>query len=207
MVTLGAGDFTYQVSGEDWGNIPEDWTYKEATAVAVDSDDNVYVFNRGTHPMVIFNSDGDVLRTWGDGIFANPHGVTIGPDGSVYCVDNGDHTVRQFAPNGKLLMTLGQPNQPASPMSGEPFNRPTHLAIDPHTGDLYVADGYSNAQVHKFTPDGRHLFSWGSQVRRKGNLTLSTTSQPIKMAGYTLQTVRTIGYRYSLLMASTKRSG
>ena len=47
MVTLGAGDFTYQVSGEDWGNIPEDWTYKEATAVAVDAADNVYVFNRG----------------------------------------------------------------------------------------------------------------------------------------------------------------
>ena len=149
MVTLGSGDFTYHVSGEDWGNIPEDWTYKEATAVAVDADDNVYVFNRGTHPMVIFNSDGDVLRTWGDGIFGNPHGVTIGPDGSVYCVDNGDHTVRQFTPDGKLLMTLGQPNQPSSPMSGEPFNLPTHLAIDPHSGDLYVADGYANARVHK----------------------------------------------------------
>ena len=48
-------------------------------------------------------------------------------------------------------MTLGEPHRPASPMSGEPFNLPTHLAIDPHTGDLYVADGYANARVHKFT--------------------------------------------------------
>ena len=172
MVTLGAGDFTYQVSGEDWGNIPEDWTYKEATAVAVDADDNVYVFNRGTHPMVIFNSDGDVLRTWGDGIFANPHGVTIGPDGSVYCVDNGDHTVRQFTPDGKLLMTLGEPNQPSSPMSGEPFNLPTHLAIDPRNGDLYVADGYANARVHRFTPDGRHLSSWGESGTGEGQFNI-----------------------------------
>ena len=100
MVELGTGDFTYEVSGEDWGNLPEDWTYKEATAVAVDSKDNVYVFNRGTHPMVVLDSDGNVLRTWGDGIFANPHGVTLGPDDSVYCVDNGDHTVRKFTPDG-----------------------------------------------------------------------------------------------------------
>ena len=172
MVTLGAGDFTYQTSGEDWGNIPEDWTYKEATAVAVDADDNVYVFNRGTHPMIVFNSDGDVLRTWGDGVFANPHGVTIGPDGSVYCVDNGDHTVRQFTPDGKLLMTLGEPHRPASPMSGEPFNLPTHLAIDPRNGDLYVADGYANARVHRFSPDGRHQSSWGESGTGEGQFNI-----------------------------------
>ena len=102
MVTLGSGDFTYQVSGEDWGNIPEDWTYKEATAVAVDADDNVYVFNRGTHPMVVLTRRAMCLGTWGDGIFANPHGVTIGPDGSVYCVDNGDHTVVSLHPTGNF---------------------------------------------------------------------------------------------------------
>ena len=172
MVSLGSGSFTYEVSGENWGDMPEDWTYKEATAVAVDSKDNVYVFNRGTHPMIVFDPDGNVLRTWGDGIFTNPHGVTIGPDDSVYCVDNFDHTVRKFTPDGKLLMTLGAENQHSPAMSGIPFNEPTHLAVDSHTGDLYVADGYANARVHKFSSDGRHLFSWGDSGTDPGQFNI-----------------------------------
>ena len=56
MVVLGSGSFTYEVSGENWGNLPEGAVYKEATAVDVDASDNVYVFNRGTHPIVVFNS-------------------------------------------------------------------------------------------------------------------------------------------------------
>ena len=131
MVTLGNEDYSYETSGEDWGNLPENWTYKEATAVAVDEKDNVYVFNRGTHAMVVLDPDGNVRRTWGDGIFGNPHGVTIGPDGMVYCVDNGDHTVRKFTPDGKLLLTLGEANNPSPAMSGIPFNLPTHSAVDP----------------------------------------------------------------------------
>ena len=65
MVLLGSGDWVYEVSGEDWGNLPEGATYKEATAVDVDANDNVYVFNRGTHPMIVFDTEGNVQRTWG----------------------------------------------------------------------------------------------------------------------------------------------
>jgi DNA-binding beta-propeller fold protein YncE len=43
---------------------------------------------------------------------------------------------------------------------GEPFNRPTGVALS-STGAIYVADGYANARVHKFSSDGRLLFSWG----------------------------------------------
>ena len=109
MVLLGSGDWVYEVSGEDWGNLPEGATYKEATAVDVDANDNVYVFNRGTHPMIVFDTEGNVQRTWGHGVFNNPHGVTVGPDGNLWCVDNGDHTVRQMSPDGKVLMTIGTP--------------------------------------------------------------------------------------------------
>ena len=172
MAILGSGRFTYEVSGDDWGNIPQDWTYKEATAVAVDSKDNVYVFNRGTHPMVVFDRDGNLLRTWGDGIFDNPHGVTIGPDDTVYCVDNGDHTVRQFTAEGELLMTLGTKDRPAPAMSGDPFNKPAHLAVDRRNGDLYVADGYTNARVHKYSPDGKLLFSWGESGTGEGQFNI-----------------------------------
>ena len=45
--------------------------------------------------------------------------------------------------------------------SGDPFNRPTKVAVDPRSGALYIADGYGNARVHKYSPEGEHLLSWG----------------------------------------------
>ena len=161
MATLGSGAFKYEVSGDEWGDLPDGWSFKETADVAVDSHDNVYAFNRGEHPMIVFDRNGKFLRSWGEGLFNTPHGVTIGPDDSVYCADTVDHTVRKLTPEGKVLMTLGEKDRPSPPMSGKPFNKPTHLAVDLRNGDLYVSDGYSNASVHKFSPDGKLLFSWG----------------------------------------------
>ena len=172
MVLLGGGEFTYEVSGEDWGNLPEGWTYKEATAVAVDSKDNVYVFNRGGHPVIVFDQEGKFLRSWGEGIFATPHGIAVGPDDTVFCADTQEHTVRKFTLDGKLLMTLGEKGRPSSAMSGEPFNRPTHVAVDPRNGNIYVADGYSNARVHMYSPDGRYMFSWGESGTAPGQFNI-----------------------------------
>lgn len=172
MTLLGSGRFTYEVSGENWGNLPGDWSYREATALALDSHDNVHVFNRGSHPMIVLDSGGDVIRAWGEGVFSNAHGVAIGPDDSVYCVDNGDHTVRKFSPEGRLLLTIGVPGKPAPPFSGEPFSQPTHVAVDKRNGDLFVSDGYSNARVHKYSPNGRHLLSWGESGTDEGQFNL-----------------------------------
>ena len=65
---LGEGDFKYEVSGKNWGNLPEDWYYKEATAVAVNSKGQVYIFNRGTHPMLVLDREGNV-ESWCFGAF------------------------------------------------------------------------------------------------------------------------------------------
>ena len=60
-VVLGEGEFQYEISGENWGRLPEGWNYREATAVAVDEQDRVYVFNRGTCPIVVFDQNGNML--------------------------------------------------------------------------------------------------------------------------------------------------
>ena len=172
MALLGSGSLSYEVSGEDWGNLPEGWTYKEATAVAVDSKDNVYVFNRGTQPMVVFDRDGNFLRAWGGDTFTLAHGVSVGPDDSIYCADSGDHTVRKMSPEGEVLLTLGTKDEPAPPMSGRPLCRPTHLAVDRRNGDLFVSDGYSNARVHHYTPDGELVGSWGESGTGPGQMNI-----------------------------------
>ncbi len=144
-----------------WGRLPDTWSFVEATSVAVDTRDNVYVFNRGAHPVIVFDRQGNFLRSWGEGTFRRPHGITIGPDDSLWLTDDTHHTIRQFTPEGRLLLTLGDPDTPATLQSGRPFNRPTHVALCPRTGEIYVSDGYGNSRVHKYDPRGRHLFSWG----------------------------------------------
>ena len=146
---------------EGWGKLPEGWHYVEAAGVAVDSKDNVYVFNRGEHPVIVFDREGNFLRSWGEGLVGRAHGITIGPDDEVWLTDDGNHTIRKFTPEGKLLLTIGDPDKPATLQSGKPFNRPTHVALSPLTGDLFISDGYGNSRVHKYDPKGRHLFSWG----------------------------------------------
>jgi hypothetical protein len=59
-----------------------------------------------------------------------------------------------------VLLELGVPGKPAPYMSGEPFHRCTHTALSPK-GEIYVSDGYGNARVHKYAPDGKLSMSWG----------------------------------------------
>ena len=171
MVTLGQDKFTYEVI-ENWAKLPHDWTFKEVGGVGVDARDNVYVFSRGAHPMMVFDRDGNFLRSWGEGLFPRAHGVTMGPDETMFLTDDGDHTVRKCTLDGKVLLTLGTSGKPAPFMSGEPFHRCTHVAIDPRNGDFYVSDGYGNARVHKYTPDGKLLFSWGESGTDPGEFNI-----------------------------------
>ncbi|MBM3943457.1 MAG: hypothetical protein FJ316_11170 [SAR202 cluster bacterium] len=171
MVALGTSRFTFDVV-ENWAKLPTGWTFKECAAVGVDSKDNVYVFNRGSHPMMVFDRTGKFLRSWGEGIFPRAHGLTFGPDDTMFCTDDGDHTVRKCTLDGKVLLTLGTSGKPAPFMSGKPFNRCTHVAIDPRNGDFYVSDGYGNARVHKYNPSGKLLFSWGESGTEPGQFNI-----------------------------------
>ena len=69
--------------------------------------------------------------------------------------------MRKCDTSGKVLLTIGIPGKPAPFMSGEPFDRCTHTALSPK-GEIYVSDGYGNACVHKFSPDGKLLKTWGT---------------------------------------------
>jgi DNA-binding beta-propeller fold protein YncE len=168
---LGSGKFTYEV-GVDWAKLPAHWSFLEVVDVAVDSKDRVYVFTRGEHPVMVFDRDGKLLGSWGEGRFKRPHGITRGPDETLYLADDGAHAIYQFTVEGKLLMTLGTPGQEAPFMSGRPFNQPTKVAIHPRSGDLYISDGYGNARVHRFSKQGEYRGSWGESGTDPGQFNL-----------------------------------
>ena len=74
---FGGGEFLYEVDPA-WPQVPESWSFHEVAGAATDSQDRVYVFNRGEHPVMVFHADGTFLSSWGEGEFDRAHGIWIG---------------------------------------------------------------------------------------------------------------------------------
>jgi DNA-binding beta-propeller fold protein YncE len=148
--------------GEEPDTMPAGWKFGRVSAVAVNSQREVFVFQRGpkADPIVVFNPKGEYLRSWGKGMFGNPHGMRVDKDDNVWVTDNGDHQVMKFSRDGKLLLTLGTKKKPGT--DDKTFNRPTDIAFG-RNGDVYISDGYGNSRVVKFSPEGRFVQTWGDR--------------------------------------------
>jgi DNA-binding beta-propeller fold protein YncE len=153
--------------GEEPDTMPEGWKFGRVSAVATNSKGEVFVFQRGkkADPIVVFDENGKYLRSWGRGMFGNPHGLRVDPEGNVWVTDNGDHQVMKFQPDGKLLLTLGRKGQAGT--DAETFNRPTDIAFAPN-GEVYVSDGYGNSRVVRFSKEGKYLGTWGTKGKGQG---------------------------------------
>jgi DNA-binding beta-propeller fold protein YncE len=168
MTTVGSGSYRYEVM-ETWASLPTGWTFGGVSAVATDSQDRVYVFQRKDPPILVFDKNGTFLSSWGSSAFADPHGINI-VDDVIYVTDRNDHVALKFTLDGKPLMVLGTRGQPSDtgatkdielpPRSAGPFNKPTEMMVAP-SGDLYVSDGYRNSRVHRFSNQGALIESWG----------------------------------------------
>ena len=158
---IGAGDYMYEVA-EGWGEWPVDGV---ASDVATDSQDRVYVAVRTsqtaelkTGVILVFDRDGNYLRSWGEDLFTVCHGLWISPSDEVFHTDSGDHTVTKFDTGGNVLMTLGTRDELGE--AGKPFRSPTR-AVQSTSGDIYVSDGYQQNCCHRFSPGGELLRTWG----------------------------------------------
>lgn len=156
----------------DWPKLPDNWELIDVVGVATDSQDRVFVFSRSPHPLIVFDSGGNIQRWWGEDMFVRPHGLHIAADDTLYLTDDDGHAVYHCTADGDLLRTFGTPGQASDTgiegadfrtiqQAGPPFNRPTNVAIDDR-GRLFVTDGYCNARVHRFSPEGELELSWGA---------------------------------------------
>lgn len=168
VTTIGSGKYTYELVS-DWARLPEGQEFGMVSALATDSQDRVYVFQRADPAIVIFDRDGSYLDSWGSGEFENPHGISITGD-VIYVTDRESSVASKYTLDGRLLLRLGTPGvhsdtgcevpQELVPRAAGPFNFPTEMVVAP-SGDIYVSDGYRNARVHRFAADGTLKASWG----------------------------------------------
>lgn len=153
----------------DWLQLPANFQFGGITAVTVDAKDNLYVFHRGKQPIAVFDKAGKFLRSWGDDQVKTAHGLRLDAEGNVWTTDLGTHQVIKYDPAGKVLLTLGKKNQAGT--TRDTFNKPADIAFTPE-GDCYVADGYGNSRVVKFSAEGKYLLEWGQKGKGPGEFNL-----------------------------------
>uniref|UniRef100_W5KVM4 Peptidylglycine alpha-amidating monooxygenase n=1 Tax=Astyanax mexicanus TaxID=7994 RepID=W5KVM4_ASTMX len=159
----------------------------QVSGLAVDSDDNLVIFHRGDHRwemnsfdnkavyqqrslgpiqqstiLVVDPSKGNVLKASGKNMFYLPHGITTDKDNNYWVTDVALHQVFKLSKDGteKPLLVLGEAFKPGSDKSH--FCKPTDVAVDPETGNIFVSDGYCNTRILKFSPEGKYLSDWGA---------------------------------------------
>jgi len=165
-----------------WPQSSEGDAFGAVAGLGVDSAGNVFVFHRSgrTWPTddrlalrpiakptvtVLDAKTGAVLSRWGAGRFAMPHGLTIDDHDNVWLTDVSLQQVYKFSHSGELLLTLGERGVPGN--DRHHFNRPTAVAVAPD-GSFYVADGYRNSRIVKFSPEGKFLLQWGTRGTKPG---------------------------------------
>lgn len=183
---------------EDWPNLPAGRALGQAAGLAVDSRDVVYVFHRGQGDwpsqtwlpawldrlftgtarrdpiaqdtiLAIDPQSGALLSAFGAERFLIPHGLSMDAEDNLWVTDVGLHQVFKLAKDGTVLLTLGVAGVPGRDRTH--FNGPTDVAVA-RDGSVYVADGYGNARVVKYSKDGTYLFEWGVRGTEPGQFDL-----------------------------------
>lgn len=192
-----------------WPTLPQNMNgghWGEVIRVHVEPNGNVWVFhrcfntvppgsavclNRGpaNPPILQFDHAGKLLKSFGAGLFAYPHGFTVDQQGNIWTTDVNDaetvlgmsaknaagvvmgQEVLKLSPDGRVLMTLGK--EGVSGNGPDAFDRPTGVAIAPN-GDIFVSDGHlpnshNNGRILKFSKDGTFIKSWGKRGAAPGD--------------------------------------
>jgi DNA-binding beta-propeller fold protein YncE len=168
----------------DWGELPPGVKWAAVTAIEPSPDGSIYVVHRCFEnscagrmeaPILKYNANGKLLKSWGSGMFVFPHGGTVDRDGNLWLTDargeNGKgHQVFKFNPDGKVLMTLGKPGMSGS--SPDLFDQPTDVVVAPN-GDIFVTDSHRNGKnnrVVKFDKNGKFIKEWGKKGSGPGEM-------------------------------------
>ena len=162
-----------------WGDLPDGRSWGSISAIFPAADGNLWVAERcgqnscvgsDLDPVLLLDPDGNVLRSFGAGELAWPHGMWVDAEGSVWIADAATggaeeagigHVVRKYSPTGELLMTIGTPGQPGDPPNR--LTRPNAVLVAPD-GHIFIAEGHGPEdpnRIQKYAPDGTHVATIG----------------------------------------------
>jgi DNA-binding beta-propeller fold protein YncE len=135
------------------------WAIGMVSWVAAGPDGLIYLLQRGEQadPVIVVDRNGKIVRSWGKGIYTTPHAIRVDPQGNIWTTDAASSMVHKFSPQGAKLLAIEVGGQP------DPCGRfcsTTDVAFAPN-GQIYIADGYRNARILEYTPQGKRVREWG----------------------------------------------
>jgi len=149
------------------------------SGIAVAPNGTIVALIRGNHPVLEFKSDGTFVRSWGEGSdqFHGAHTLRFDKGGDLWYVNAGDNVIFRFDSEGRTIGRLG--NNP------EPWTWTTHVierAVPNKTqfyqqtdigwskdGTSFIADGYGNSRIVKYSKEGNYIKAWGERGGQPGN--------------------------------------
>jgi sugar lactone lactonase YvrE len=167
--------------------LPNGWVTGGLGGTCVDGQDHVIIVNRQNiteqdsvagrqaPPVIEFDSDGNVVRSWGDPKLLGErlHWCHVDKDNNIWIIGSGSGFIQKYTRDGKLLMQIGKSgvyDSSDGTNRGKPLNSanpqfffPAAIIEDRQNGDLYVADGEApggNARIAVFDSTGRFLRQW-----------------------------------------------
>jgi hypothetical protein len=161
----------------NWGLLPNGATWGEVPGMAIDATGRLFAFHRSEPPIVEMDSDGKILKQWGDKMFVWPHGMRVDRFGFLWITDGRARAgmgqqVFKYTRDGQLVMTLG--TKGVSGEGPDTFNGPCDVAVA-ENGDIFVADGHVNSRIVKFSKDGTFIKTWGKKGEGPGELNVPHT--------------------------------
>jgi streptogramin lyase len=157
-----------------WAKLPAGVMWGGVISVDPAPNGDVWVFHRSDPPILRFDQSGKVVKSFGAGLFAQAHGMTVDRDGNVWVTDaqtkdGKGQQVFKFSPDGKVLMTLGKAGVAGD--GTDVFSGPSDVVVASN-GDIFVADGHiagtSIGRIVKFSKDGKFIKAWGKRGKGPG---------------------------------------
>jgi sugar lactone lactonase YvrE len=174
----------------DWGRLPDGRVWGSTAGADTGPDGTIWAYDRCGNaglgggcdtnlvdPIINYDPNtGELLTSFGAGVFVTPHGIHVDRDGNVWVTDfsaneegTKGHQVIKFSPEGEILMRLGTAGVAGN--DSRHFNQPCDVITSPN-GDIFVADGHSGqnataappgstGRIMKFSPDGEFIMEWG----------------------------------------------
>jgi hypothetical protein len=189
---LGTGANRYEAI-HDWGELPARIKWGNTHGVVEDSQHNIYVHHtvhatsESADSMVVFDSQGKFVRSWGKEFKGVAHGLHIrkeGRDEFLYLTVNAANprqvpppdmqaVVLKATPKGEIVWKIqGPPDieayKPGADGTPKRYN-PTNVAIAPN-GDIYVGDGYGSYFVNQYNSKAEYIRTFGGKGSDPGQL-------------------------------------
>jgi hypothetical protein len=138
---------------------------RDTVSVAADGKGSILVLRRSDPPVLVYDRQGQLQHTWGTGLFVDTHNIDVDRFGFVWIGDRNGQILYKFTMDGKQLMSIGTKGVKGDDSSQTSFNRASDVFVAPN-GDIFVADGYENHRIVRFSKDGRFINIIGGAAGR-----------------------------------------